>query len=287
MIFRFVREHTGIFRVETMCRILKVSRSGYYRWRMQPCSDRKQQDIRLQSRIQSVHANSRSTYGSPRIHRQLRKNGIRCGKKRIERLMREAGLRAIGHRRYKATTNSRHALPVAANQLNRRFAIDQPNRAWVSDITYISTREGWLYLAAVMDLYSRKIVGWAMKDRLTQELAIDALVMAIRQRRPNPGLLHHSDRGSQYASAAYQTILKRHQMCCSMSRTGNCWDNAVMESFFHTLKTELVQHRRYHTREQARLDIFEYIEAFYNRIRLHSAIGYMSPINYENRRKVA
>lgn len=196
-------------------------------------------------------------------------------------------MRAIQKRKYKATTDSKHNLPVAGNYLNRDFHARNLNIAWASDITYIYTEEGWLYLAAIMDLYSRKIVGWAMRERLTKELVIEALDMALKQRRPGRGLIIHSDRGSQYASYAYQRMLWRNGIICSMSRRGDCWDNAVMESFFHTLKTELVYQRRYETRSQARRDIFEYLEVFYNRIRLHSSIGYTSPENYEKQRKVA
>ena len=287
MIYRFIREHTAEFRVETMCRVFNASRSGYYRWLHRGAGKRQKQDEIIKNKIRVIYQQSRRTYGSPRIHRQLSMQGIRCGKKRVERLMKEEGLRAIQKRKYKVTTDSKHNLPVASNHLNRNFCAENPNMAWVSDITYIYTQEGWLYLAAIMDLYSRKIVGWAMKERLAQELVIEALDMALKQRRPGRGLIIHSDRGSQYASNAYQQMLWHNGIVCSMSRKGDCWDNAVMESFFHTLKTELIFHRHYQTRSQARRDIFEYIEVFYNRVRLHSAIGYASPENYEKQRKVA
>ena len=287
MKYRFIREHVGEFHVERMCRILKVSRSSYYAWLHRPISTRKQQDAEILKNIKSIYEKNRKTYGSPRIHRNLRNIGIHCGKKRVERIMRDAGIRAIQKRKYKVTTNSNHQFPVAQNRLNRQFMADAPNKVWVADITYIPTQEGWLYLAAILDMYSRKIVGWSMGDRITQELAIQALTMAIYQRKPGPGLLHHSDRGVQYASHAYKNLLKEHKLECSMSRKGNCWDNAVMESFFHTLKTELVYHRQYKTRAQARQDLFEYIEVFYNRVRMHSSINYMSPDSYEMLRKHA
>lgn len=287
MIYRFIREHAVEFRVETMCRILKVSRSGYHRWLYRRLSKRKQDDAIIKEQILRIYRESRKTYGSPRIHRQLAIQGYPCGKKRVERLMREAGLQAIHKRRYKVTTDSAHSLPVAGNLLNRNFSASRPNLTWVADITYISTGEGWLYLATVMDLYSRKIVGWSMKDRLTQGLVIEALDMAIKQRRPGRGLVIHSDRGSQYAAYDYQRYLWKRGIICSMSRKGDCWDNAVMESFFHTIKTELINRRRYISRASACRDVFEYIEAFYNRQRLHSSIGYNSPENYERQRRVA
>jgi transposase InsO family protein len=231
------------------------------------------------------------SYGSPRIHRKLDKQGVHCGKKRVERLMREAGIQAIQKRKFKATTNSKHNLPVAENILNRNFTASSPNMSWTTDITYINTDEDWLYLAAVMDLCSKRIVGYSMQKYLTRELVIEAMNMAIANRRPGRGLLAHSDRGSQYASSDYQRLLWQHGFICSMSRKGNCWDNSPMESFFKTLKTELVYHRHYKSRSEAKLEIFEYIEVFYNRFRLHSAIGYESPEeyekSYENQSKVA
>ncbi|MBO8138860.1 MAG: IS3 family transposase, partial [Desulfotomaculum sp.] len=249
---RFIREHMDEFHVERMCQVLKVSRSTYYAWCKRSKSQRSQQDAAILEKIKVIHKKSRGTYGSPRIHQQLRQQGIHCGKKRVERIMRSAGIRAIQRRRYKATTNSEHTMPVAENKLARRFNTPAPNHVWVADITYIPTGEGWLYLAVVMDLYSRKIVGWSMDERMSVNLTEQALKMAIYQRKPSAGLIHHSDRGSQYASRAYQQLLWRHGMICSMSRKGNCWDNAVMESFFHTLKAELVNHQQYKTRAQAR-----------------------------------
>ncbi len=287
MIYRFIREHTGEFRVETMCRVLKVSRTAYYCWLIRPVSRRRVQDEVIKEQILQIYSKSRRIYGSPRIHRKLDKQGIHCGKKRVERLMKEAGIRSIQKRKFKVTTDSKHNLPVAENILNRDFSASSTNMKWTSDITYVRTKEGWLYLAAIMDLCSKRIVGYSMQKYLSRELVIEALNMAIKNRRPGRGLIIHSDRGCQYASLDYQQQLWRHGIICSMSRKGNCWDNAPMESFFHTLKTELVYHRRYESRAEARNDIFEYIEVFYNRIRLHSAIGYESPESYESQRKSA
>ena len=287
MIFRFIREHTGEFRVETMCRVLKVSRTAYYCSLIRPTSRRRIQDEVIKEQILQIYRKSRRIYGSPRIHRKLGKQGIHCGKKRVERLMKEAGIRSIQKRKFKVTTDSKHNLPVAENLLNRDFNASSTNTKWTSDITYVRTKEGWLYLAAIMDLCSRRIVGYSMQKYLSRELVIEALNMAIKNRRLGRGLIIHSDRGCQYASSDYQQQLWRHGIICSMSRKGNCWDNAPMESFFHTLKTELVYHRRYESRAEARSDIFEYLEVFYNRVRLHSAIGYDSPENYESRSKSA
>jgi putative transposase len=208
-------------------------------------------------------------------------------KKRVERLMREAGIHAMAKKKYKATTDSRHTQPVAPNHLNRNFVADKPNQSWVADITYIYTKEGWIYLSTIMDLYSRKIIGWSMKNRITLDLVIEALNMAIKQRKSSRGLLLHSDRGSQYASYCYQALLGKKGILCSMSRKGNCWDNAVMESFYRTLKVELIYQKKYETRIEAQRDIFEYIEIFYNRERLHSSIGYNSPEEYEKMIMVA
>ena len=264
-----------------------MSRTAYYHWLIVPISQRRIQDEVIKERIVKIYNESRKTYGSPRIHRKLDKQGIHCGRKRVERLMKEAGIQGIQKHKFKVTTDSRHNLPVAENLLNRNFSASSPNMSWVSDITYISTNEGWLYLAAIMDLYSRKIVGWSMQKYLRRELVEEALNMAITNRHLGRGLIIHSDRGSQYASLEYQQQLWRHGIICSMSRKGDCRDNAPMESFFHTLKTELVYHHRYESRAEARRDIFEYIEVFYNRLRLHSAIGYESSENYERRSKSA
>jgi transposase InsO family protein len=221
------------------------------------------------------------------MHEALRELGVGCGKRRTGRLMRENGLVPRQRRKFRATTNSRHALPVAPNLLNRDFTATKPNTKWATDVTYVPTREGWLYLAVVVDIYSRYVVGWAMGGRITRELVMNAMKMAIQARNPGRGLLHHSDRGVQYASGDYQDMLAEHGVTCSMSRKGDCWDNAVAESFFHTLKVELVHHRDYLTRKEAMADIFEYLEVFYNRKRLHSALGYKSPSDYEKLTNVA
>lgn len=267
MIYRFIREHAGTFRVERMCRVLKVSRTAYYRWLNRPISRRKTKDTVIREQIVKIYNNSRKTYGSPRIHKQLGREGIHCGKKRVERLMREAGIQAIQKRKFKVTTDSGHNLPVAKNILNRNFTVGSPNTRWVSDITYINTGEGRLYLAAVMDLDSKRVVGYVMKKYLTRELVIEALNTAIVNRRSGRGLIIHSDRGSQYASYDYQQLLRQYGFICSMSRRGDCWDNSPVESFFKTLKTELVYHRRFKSRAEAKLEIFEYIEVFYNRLK--------------------
>jgi putative transposase len=280
--FQFIDQHQHQFAIAVMCRVLSVSRSGYYAWRKRPVSPRKMANDIVLEKIKAAHRKSRQTYGSPRIQAELVAQGIRCGHNRVARLMRLNGLRAKQKRAFKVkTTDSNHHQPVAPNLLDQDFQTDQPDRKWLTDITYIATAEGWLYLAVVLDLYSRRIVGWAMSDRLERQLVIDALLMALQARRPPPGLLHHSDRGSQYASQEYQALLTKHQLRCSMSRAGNCYDNAPMESFFSTLKSELIHHRRYATRAEARADIFEFIEVFYNRLRRHSALAFQSPVMFE------
>ena len=270
-----------------MCQTLNVSRSGYYQWIKYPESTRKIEDMKLKQKIIQIYRNSRKTYGSPRIYQQLLREGYRIGKKRVERLMQELDIQAVAKKKYRATTDSNHSQPVAENHLNREFTPDRPNQAWVADITYIYTTEGWLYLATIMDLYSRKIIGWSLRDRLSKELVMAALNMALKQRKLSSSLLLHSDRGSQYASELYQLLLKKNGILCSMSGKGNCWDNAVMESFYHTLKVELIYQSKYETRIEAQRDIFAYIEIFYNRERLHSSIGYNSPEEYEKMTMVA
>ena len=264
-----------------MCGALEVSAGGYHAWLRRPESRRVREDRRLVVEIKAIHEQKRGAYGSPRIHAELKANQMHHGKKRVARLMRDNGLRARRHKKFKATTDSRHGFPVAPNLLQRDFEADMPDRKWLADITYVPTRDGWLYLAAILDLYSKLIVGWSLSGRMTKKLVLDALSMAVGRRRPAPGLIHHSDRGSQYACEKYQKALVSHGMICSMSRKGDCWDNAPMESWFHTLKTELVNHRDYRDRNQARADIFEYIEVFYNRGRRHSSLGYMTPAQYE------
>jgi len=287
MRYRFIQEHRHEFHVWLMCRVLEVSRGGFYRWLKRPVSPRNAENERLLLLIRAIHESSRGTYGSPRIHAQLRAQSKFHGRKRIARLMREHKIQGKRRRKFRVTTDSKHNFLVSENVLDRKFSVEAPDKTWLADITYIATREGWLYLAAVMDLYSRRIVGWAMDSRICRHLVEQAFYMACFNRSPGPGLLHHSDRGSQYASGDYQKLLKAHGVVCSMSRKGNCWDNAVMESFFGTLKTELVYHRIYETRKEAQSDIFEYIEVFYNRQRLHSALGYRSPVAYEQLAKAA
>ena len=255
-----------------------MSRSGFYRWhtRPSPCAH-EHEDRALAVQIREIHTASRGTYGSPRVHRQLRRNDVRTGKKRVERLMREQGLRGRVRRRFKRTTDSNHSLPVAPNRLNRQFDVDAPDRVWAGDITYIRTTTGWSYLAVILDLHSRMVVGWAMADHMRAQLVEGALDAALGAREPAPGLLHHSDRGSQYASERYRERLTEYGIAVSMSRRGNCYDNAVVESFFGTLKQELAHHAQWMDQAQARAEIHDYIEVFYNRKRLHSSLGYKTP----------
>lgn len=281
MRYAFIAAHAIEFSTVLMCRVLNVSRSGYYAWHGRPESERNIQNRGLLESIKCVFKKSRKTYGSPRVHQQLMSDGEMCSRGRVERLMSANGIRAKQRRKFVATTDSKHDLPVADNVLGRDFSVEEPNRVWASDITYVPTDEGWLYLAGVLDLCSRTAVGWSMSDSLERQLVMNALEMAYRRRQPGKGLLHHSDRGSQYASDDYRLLLKDYGMQMSMSRKGNCWDNAPMESFFGTLKKELVHHRKYRTKEEARRDIFDYIEIFYNRQRLHSSLGYVSPADYE------
>jgi putative transposase len=280
--FAFIQKHAEEFPVEVMCDVLEVSRSGYYAWRVRPASSQAQRRKELLKRIEAAHADSQQNYGSPRICAELRAQGIACSENTIAKLMKDRGIRSKMRRRFIVrTTDSRHAHPIAENRLKQQFDVPLPNQVWAADITYIPTGEGWLYLAVVIDLCSRKVVGWAADDHLRAELPCAALKMAIQQRRPTGPLLHHSDRGVQYACDEYQGILARHGIERSMSRRGNCYDNAVVESFFGTLKTELIHHHTYATRNQARLALFEYLEVFYNRKRRHSALDYRSPAEYE------
>ena len=281
MRYRFIQEHQKQFRISTLCHVLQVNTAGFYAWRSRPLSARHQQDQRLLQQIKDVHAASFKTYGSPRIYQDLKAQGIVCGRHRVARLMREHQIRAKQKRRYQVTTQSNHDLPVAQNVLDRQFTATAPNQRWAGDITYIWTSEGWLYLSVILDLFSRRIVGWSMQNTLASCLVSDALSMALQARRPSAGLLHHSDRGSQYASHDYQEQLKAHGIVCSMSRRGDCWDNAVVESFFSTLKSELIGDHLYRTRAQARSAVFEYIEVWYNRRRRHSTLAYVSPLQFE------
>ena len=260
-----------------MCRVLGVSPSGYYAWRGRGQSERELADAELSAKIRSIHAASRYTYGSPRVHRRLRRDDIRVGKKRVERLMQRCGLRGKIRRRFVRTTDSNHDFPIAPNTLNREFGVESPDRVWAGDITYIPTASGWGYLAVILDLCSRMVVGWAMADPMRTELVEEALTAALGGRDPSPDLPHHTDRGSQYASVVYRQRLAEHGIAVSMSRRGNCYDNAVVESFFGTLKQELVHHARWMTLTQARAAIHDYIEVFYNRQRLHSSLGYRTP----------
>jgi putative transposase len=282
MKFQFIHEHRPIWPISLMCRLLGVSRSGYYSWRRRPASARKMADKALTVAIKSVHQASRGVYGSLRVFWRLRQLDWRWSRKRVARLMRQLGLRGKRKRRFRPrTTNSDHGLPSAPNRLNQDFAAAAPNRKWVSDISYIDTAEGWLYLAVIIDLYSRKVVGWAMSHRIDRFLGLTALDMATRSRKPAPGLIFHSDRGSQYASADFQNTLAAHGMVASMSGKGNCYDNAPAESWFASLKVECVDGVRYKSRKEARSCLFDYIERFYNRQRLHSYLGYLSPLAYE------
>lgn len=282
MTYTFLSEHQAQYSVSQMCQVLGVSRSGYYAWRRRQPSRRDCLNQRVLTHIRAIYAASHQTYGSPRVHAELRAQGLLCNRKRVARLMRLAHLQARCPRRPRpVTTQVDQTRPVAPNRLNREFHATAPNQKWLSDITYVPTDEGWLYLAVVMDLYSRRIIGWAMQETLADELTQAALHMAFAQRVPVTAPLHHSDRGSQYASAEYHALLTAHQCMPSMSRRGNCYDNAPMESFFSTLKIELIHQRHYHTRAEARQDIFAYIEGFYNPRRRHSALGYRSPIEFE------
>ena len=273
----FIHDHVADFPVQVMCELLGVSRGGYYAWAGRAESARAADDRTLAAEIRAAYEASRGRYGSPRVHAELRARGRRIGRKRVARLMRGMGLAARRRRRFRRTTDSRHAFPIAPNLLERNFTAEAPDRVWLADLTYIWTAQGWLYLAAVLDLYTRRVVGCAMADPLRHELTLAALDMAIVRQRPAPGLVHHADRGVQYAAHGYRARLRRHGMVCSMSRKGDCWDNAPMESFFATLKGELVEAAEYDTRDEARADLFQYIEGFYNRRRLHSGLGYLTP----------
>ncbi len=270
-----------MFPVVRLCEVLKVSPSGYYAWRKRPMSARERANRQLVERIRAVHSESLETYGSPRVYRELKAEGVACSENRVARLMRLRSIRGRQTRRYRTTTKRNRAHRVAPNLMRRDFTAEGPNLKWAVDITYIWTAEGWLYLAVVLDLYSRRIVGWAMSDRMTGDLTLAALRMALNQRQPAEGLMQHSDQGSQYTSAAYQAVLSAHGILVSMNGVGSWYDNAPVESFIGTLKTEWVHHQTYLTREQARTDVFHYIEGFYNRRRRHSALGYLSPEEFE------
>lgn len=283
MKYVFIRDHREAFPVGLMCQTLEVGSSGFYAWLKRPESPRSQENRRLLMEVKVAHQKSRKTYGSPRIHAELNDNGYTCGRHRVARLMRQHGIVSKHKRKFRVTTNSVHSFPIAENLLQRRFDVSEPGQCWVSDITYIPTREGWLYLAATLDLFHRKVIGWSMGQLITRQLVIDALNMAIKNGCLKSGLIHHSDRGVQYASNEFQALMKTHGIQCSMSRKGDCWDNAVAESFFHTLKVELIHGKTYNTRQEAKTAIFEYIEGFYNRQRRHSYLGYLSPVDFEKK----
>jgi len=285
VIFAFIDQHKDCWPVTVLCHTLGVSPQGFYSWRLRPPSSQEQRRVALVVKIRSVHAEVKERYGSPRIYRELKADGIGCCVNTVAKLMHDNDIRAKTVRKFRNTTDSNHPFPVAENVLDRQFdAAQGPNERWVTDITYIPTREGWLYLAAVEDLYSRRVVGWSLADNMESRLVVDALEMAVTRRLPGEGLLAHSDRGSQYASDHYQRLLGKHGITCSMSGVGQCWDNAPMESFFASLKKELVHHEDYQTRAEARASIIEYIEMFYNPKRRHSSLGYLSPADYEKTR---
>jgi putative transposase len=285
MKFQFIEENRQEYAVKTMCRVLEVSECGYYAWRKRAKSQREQNNEEMTRHIQQIYENNRQIYGSPRIHVELKDRGMKCSRKRVARLMRVNGITAQYKRRRMRTTDSSHKNPIANNHLNREFTATEPNTKWAGDITGIETGQGWLYLAVILDLYSRRVIGWSMSAHRDEELVERALSMALMQRHPKAGLLHHTDRGSQYTSQAYQALLTDADIVCSMSRKGNCWDNAPTESFFGTLKRECTHRQNYQTHVQARQSIFDYIETFYNRKRRHSALGYLSPLAYEQQKR--
>ena len=282
MKYEFIENHRSEFAVEKMCRTLEVSRSGYYRWRSAPKSDHARANETLSEKIEETYDKFHGIYGSPRITRELQEAGVDCSENRVARLMKQKGIAAKTRRKFKVTIDSQHDLPVAPNLANQNFAAPAPNQLWLSDITYIWTREGWLYLAAILDVFSRQIVGWSMSHQLTKELILNALNQALSRRSIAPGLIFHSDRGSQYAAHEVQKRLKEHDIKQSMSKKGDCYDNAMMESFFSTLKRELIySYPPFESRGEAKSSIFYYIEIFYNKIRKHSGIGYMAPEKFE------
>jgi putative transposase len=282
MKFAFIHAEKAYFPVAVLCRLLGVTRQGYYAFAKRPASARTEAEQQLRERVQTLHTESRGTYGSPRLHAALRREGLRVGKRRVERALRSLGLQGRSHRRWRATTRANPAHPVVGNSLAREFSAARPNERWVTDISYVWTDEGWCYLAVILDLFARAVVGWALDTTLSTTLPLAALDMAIRRRQHGAGLLHHSDRGCQYTSADYRAALEELGVTVSMSRKGNCWDNAVAESFFATFKAELVYRQSWSTRLELRAATFEYIEVFYNRRRLHSSNGYKTPAEVES-----
>jgi transposase InsO family protein len=281
MRYAYIERCRDRYPVRMMCRLLQVSHSGYYAWRGRPESSREQRNRELLPQIRKVHEQSKGVYGSPRVHAELVASGVRVGRHKVAKLMRLERLRGCPKRRFKTTTEADPSHPKAKNLLRRNFSASAANQRWAADLTYISTRQGWLYLAVVMDLYSRRIVGWSMGRRMDRRLVLAALRMALEARQPAAGLIHHSDRDAQYSSDDFRNELARHGIACSMSKAGNCYDNAAVESFFASLKRERVNRNRYSTREQARADLFEYIEVFYNRKRRHGYLGNISPVEFE------
>jgi putative transposase len=284
MKYQFIEEHKHEFAIVVMCGVLAVSESGFYAWRKRPSCRRKREDAHLKQEIRQMFESHQERYGSPRLQRDLHDGGIKCSRKRVARLMREEELSARSKRRRAITTKRDETHPVAPNLLNRDFHAEGPNKKWVTDITYIPTKQGWLYLAVILDLYSRMVVGWSMSGHCDEKLVERALEQALTRRRPRAGLLHHSDRGSQYTSQAYQAYLQRYGIQVSMSRKGNCWDNSAMESFFGTVKDECVRETIYASHDEARSALFTYMEVYYNRVRRHSTLGYVSPLQYEKMR---
>ena len=285
MKYAWIKEHCSEHPVTALCCFMNISRSRYYEWLDSPKTDREKENEKLIERLKILFEKGRGSYGTRRLKKKFAEQGIVVSRRRIGRLMNQAGLWCKTKKKFKATTDSKHNKPIAPNLLERQFTVSQPDHYYVGDITYVYTQEGWLYLAVVIDLFSRKIVGWSMDRRMKAQLVNDALLMALWKRKPGKDLIWHTDRGSQYASDRHRAILKEHHIAQSMSRKGNCWDNAVSESFFHTLKTELVHHCQFKTRKDAKQAIFEYIEVFYNRERIHSANDYLSPVDYEIQQK--
>jgi putative transposase len=281
MKYAWIEEQRDLYSVSRMCRQLEVSRPGYCQWRTRPPSERSMANAALDAQVAAIHASSKRSYGRPRVVRALHKQGVQVGHERVRNSMKRQHLRPVYKRPYRVTTDSAHQKPIAPNVLNRRFDGWQVNQAWVADITYIATAEGWLYLACIMDLASRKIVGWSMSERMKADLVCQALKSAYWRRKPPAGLIMHSDRGSQYAGETHRQLIKDYRMIQSMSRRGNCWDNAAMESFFSTLKIERTNRKTYRTRDEAKPDVFDYIERFYNPRRRHSTLGYLSPMEFE------